>query len=121
MRQRVTERAGRKTRDKHALMRAGFTLLMPSERHGIRQRASTRRASFRRDDIAKPQRMRSRSNGNEAKSTTLIDILPLITVWLRVRVSGPSTEKLLLVGRRSDGVLAMLMRALGPAAPQHAK
>jgi hypothetical protein len=39
-----------------------------------------------RNDLIKAQRTRTKSNENTAKSTKLIDILPLITVWLQVRV-----------------------------------
>jgi hypothetical protein len=43
-----------------------------------------------RNDLIKTQRTRSNSNENAAKSTKLIHILPLITVWLQVRVlPGP--------------------------------
>lgn len=43
-----------------------------------------------KNDLIKPQQTRSKSNGNPAKSTNLIDIRPLITVWLHVRVlPGP--------------------------------
>jgi len=43
------------------------------------------RPQFRtRNDLNKPQRTRSKSNENAVKSTKLIDILPLITVWLQV-------------------------------------
>ena len=43
-----------------------------------------------RNDLAEPQQTRSKSNENTAKSTKLVDILPLITVWLQVRVlPGP--------------------------------
>jgi hypothetical protein len=40
------------------------------------------------------QRTRSKSNKTAAKSTNVIHILPLITVWLQVRVlSGPPTNQ----------------------------
>src|SRR6202011_2030378 len=43
-----------------------------------------------RNDHIKAQRTRTRPNENAAKSTNLIDMLPLITVWLQVRVlPGP--------------------------------
>jgi hypothetical protein len=43
-----------------------------------------------RNGLIKTQRTRSNSNENVAKSTKLTDILPLITVWLQVRVlPGP--------------------------------
>jgi hypothetical protein len=43
-----------------------------------------------RNNLIRTQRTRSKSNKNAAKSTKLIDILPLITVWLQVRVlPGP--------------------------------
>jgi hypothetical protein len=43
-----------------------------------------------RNNLIRTQRTRSKSNKTAAKSTKLIDILPLITVWLQVRVlPGP--------------------------------
>jgi hypothetical protein len=46
-----------------------------------------------KNDLIKPQQTRSKSNENPAKSTNLIDIRPLITVWLQVRVlAGPTKE-----------------------------
>ena len=43
-----------------------------------------------RNNLIETQRTRSRSNKSTVKSTKLIDILPLITVWLQVRVlPGP--------------------------------
>jgi hypothetical protein len=43
-----------------------------------------------RNDVTKTQQMRSNRNENAVKSTKSIDILPLITVWLQVRVlPGP--------------------------------
>src|SRR6266702_1316589 len=43
-----------------------------------------------RNDLIKKQRMRSNADETAVKSTKLIDILPLITVWLQVRVTpGP--------------------------------
>ncbi len=49
------------------------------------------RTSFRtRNNLAKVQRTRTESNESAVKSTKLVDILPLITVWLQVRVlPGP--------------------------------
>jgi hypothetical protein len=48
-----------------------------------------------RNDLDKAQRTRSKSNESTARSTKLIDILPLITVWLKVRVlSGPTTKSI---------------------------
>jgi hypothetical protein len=47
-----------------------------------------------KNDLIKPQQTRSKSNGNPAKSTNLIDIRPLITVWLHVRVlPGPPRKR----------------------------
>jgi hypothetical protein len=43
-----------------------------------------------RNDLIKTQRTRSNAHETAVKSTKLIDILPLITVWLQVRVlPGP--------------------------------
>jgi len=43
-----------------------------------------------RNDLTEAQRTRSNRGENALKSTKLIDILPLITVWLQVRVlPGP--------------------------------
>jgi hypothetical protein len=43
-----------------------------------------------RNDFIKTQQTRSKSNKNAAKSTNLLDIPSLITVWLQVRVlPGP--------------------------------
>jgi hypothetical protein len=43
-----------------------------------------------RNNLNEPQQTRSKRNKNAAKSTNLIDILSLITVWLQVRVlPGP--------------------------------
>jgi hypothetical protein len=42
----------------------------------------------------KPQQTRSKTNESTAKSTNPIDILPLITVWLQVRVlPGPPLDQ----------------------------
>jgi hypothetical protein len=46
-----------------------------------------------RNAPTKAQRTRSNSNEKTAKSTNLIDILPLITVWLQVRVLSEPTTK----------------------------
>ena len=47
-----------------------------------------------KNDLIKPQQTRSKSNENPAKSTNLIDIRPLITVWLHVRVlPGPPRKR----------------------------
>jgi hypothetical protein len=46
-----------------------------------------------RNGFAKPRQTRSGADENAAKSTKLIDILPLITVWLQVRVlPGPPSK-----------------------------
>src|SRR6266436_2661260 len=43
-----------------------------------------------RNDLNKAQQARSKANENTAKSMKLTDLLPLITVWLQVRVlPGP--------------------------------
>jgi hypothetical protein len=39
-----------------------------------------------RNNLIEPQQSRTKSNKNKAQSTKPIDILPLITVWLQVRV-----------------------------------
>jgi hypothetical protein len=47
-----------------------------------------------RNNPNEPQQTRSKPNLNAAKSTILIDIPPLITVWLQVRVlPGPPTDQ----------------------------
>jgi hypothetical protein len=54
-----------------------------------------------RNDLDEAQRTRSKSNENTAKSTKLIDILPLITVWLKVRVlSEPTTKSIAIQSGR---------------------
>jgi hypothetical protein len=46
-----------------------------------------------RNNLNKPEQTRSKPNKNAGKSTKLIDILPLITVWLQVRVlPGPPVK-----------------------------
>jgi hypothetical protein len=58
-----------------------------------------------RNDLIKTQRTRSNSNENAAKSTKLIHILPLITVWLQVRVlPGPPMKRWLIRFSRTVGV-----------------
>jgi len=48
-----------------------------------------------RNERAKMQRTPTNSSDNEVKSTKLIDILPLITVWLQVRVlPGPPVHQM---------------------------
>jgi hypothetical protein len=43
-----------------------------------------------RNDLIKTQRTQSNAGEAAVKSTSLVDILPLITVWLQVRVlAGP--------------------------------
>jgi hypothetical protein len=68
---------------------------MAASTPGARRQAVVRQAlrvtgplhQFRtRNDLANMQRAPSNANEPEAKSTNLIDILPLITVWLQVRV-----------------------------------
>jgi hypothetical protein len=47
--------------------------------------------------VNETQRTRTKSNKNEGISTDLIDILPLITVWLQVRVlPGPPVNQTLV-------------------------
>jgi hypothetical protein len=64
---------------------------LKSQYRTVRDRASEAPHQFRtRNNLIRTQRTRSKSNKNAAKSTKLIDILPLITVWLQVRVlPGP--------------------------------
>jgi hypothetical protein len=48
-----------------------------------------------RNDLIKTQRARSNSNEDAAKSTKLISIPPLITLWLQVRaLSEPTTKSI---------------------------
>ncbi|MBI5321858.1 hypothetical protein [Bradyrhizobium sp.] len=48
-----------------------------------------------RNYLNKPEQTRSKSNETAAKSTNLIDIPPLITVWLQVRVlPGPPVKSI---------------------------
>ena len=50
-----------------------------------------------RINLIKAQRIRTKSSENAAKSTKPIDILPLITVWLQVRVlPGPPMKTIIL-------------------------
>src|SRR5215831_18219699 len=47
-----------------------------------------------RNDLTKPQRTRSNRNENPARSMIIFVILPLITVWLQVRVlPGPPVNQ----------------------------
>lgn len=46
-----------------------------------------------RINLIEAQRMRTKSNKSKAKSTKLINILPLITVWLQVQMLSESTTK----------------------------
>src|SRR5215831_4989753 len=47
-----------------------------------------------RNDLTKPQRTRSNRNENPAKSMIVFVVLPLITVWLQVRVlPGPPANQ----------------------------
>jgi hypothetical protein len=47
-----------------------------------------------RNDLIEPQQTRTKSNKDAAKSMKLIDSLPLITVWLQVRVlPGPPQRR----------------------------
>jgi hypothetical protein len=39
-----------------------------------------------RNNLTKTQRTRSNADENAIKSTKLVDMLPLITVWLQVRI-----------------------------------
>jgi len=60
---------------------------LKSQYRTVRDLASEAPHQFRtRNNLIRTQRTRSKSNKNAAKSTKLIDILPLITVWLQVRV-----------------------------------
>src|SRR5882757_2995119 len=59
---------------------------LKSQYRTVRGQASETPHQFRtRNNLIRTQRTRSKSNKNAAKSTKLIDILPLITVWLQVR------------------------------------
>jgi len=59
---------------------------LKSQYRTVRDQASEAPHQFRtRNNLIRTQRTRSKSNKNAAKSTKLIDILPLITVWLQVR------------------------------------
>jgi hypothetical protein len=64
---------------------------LKSQYRTVRDQASETPHQFRtRNNLIRTQRTRSKSNKYAAKSTELIDILPLITVWLQVRVlPGP--------------------------------
>jgi hypothetical protein len=64
---------------------------LKSQYRTVKDRASETPHQFRtRNNPNKPKRTRPKSNENQVKSTKLIDILPLITVWLQVRVlPGP--------------------------------
>jgi hypothetical protein len=64
---------------------------LKSQYRTVRDQASEAPHQFRtRNNLIRTQRTRSKSNKNAAKSRKLIDILPLITVWLQVRVlPGP--------------------------------
>jgi hypothetical protein len=68
---------------------------LKSQYRTVKDRASETPHQFRtRNNPNKPKRTRSKSNENQVKSTKLIDILPLITVWLQVRVlPGPPANQ----------------------------
>ena len=74
---------------------------LKSQCRTVRDQASETPHQFRtRNNLIRTQRTRSKSNKNAAKSTKLIDILPLITVWLLVhrgrsllRLPGCSSSK----------------------------
>ncbi len=51
-----------------------------------------------RNNLIETQRTRSRSNKNVAKSTNPTDILPLLTVWLQVRVLPGPPKKSIVYG-----------------------
>jgi hypothetical protein len=73
---------------------------LKSQYRTVKDRASETPHQFRtRNNPNKPKRTRSKSNENQVKSTKLIDILPLITVWLQVRVlPGPPQQNQILGG-----------------------
>ena len=50
-----------------------------------------------RINLIEAQRMRTKSNKSKAKSTKLINILPLITVWSQVRALPIPSQYVLLV------------------------
>jgi hypothetical protein len=61
-----------------------------------------------RNELIKAQRTRSNPNETAVKSTKLIDIPPLITVWLQVRVlPGPPRFALTGYGWRSHVIWAL--------------
>jgi hypothetical protein len=62
-----------------------------------------------RNAPTKAQRTRSNSNEKTAKSTNLIDILPLITVWLQVRALPQAR------GRECGSVCVTLRSAISTA------
>jgi hypothetical protein len=58
----------------------------PQERRAIKLRGT---APVRtRNGVNELQRKQSDTNKREGKSTKLVDILPLITVWLQVRIQN---------------------------------
>jgi hypothetical protein len=70
----------------------------PAEASCREIRASHLSHQFRtRNDIDKAHQTRSESSENAVKSTKLIDILPLITVWLQVQVLSELTTKSIAV------------------------
>jgi hypothetical protein len=64
---------------------------LKSQYRTVRDQASETPHQFRtRNNLIRTQRTRSKLNKNAVKSTKLTDLLPLITVWLQVRVlPGP--------------------------------
>ena len=67
-----------------------------------------------RNDLAKTQRTRSNSNENAAKSTKLIIIPSLITVWLQVRVL-PGPPRFVLPATRGAATRGLKGEAWCPA------
>src|SRR5882724_13371529 len=61
-----------------------------------------------RNDLAETQQTQSRADENGAKSTKLIDSLPLITVWFLVRVQAgpPAFAREASEGCRAEALLA---------------